>query len=63
MVVKGLTADPRATISVRIITPAKYSSVREIFREEVVEPVNIIIGRPCFFTVTVQAIDSDDAKF
>jgi hypothetical protein len=63
MVVEILTADLRAAMSVRIITPAEYSGVGEIFRKEIAEPVDAIIRRPCLFTVTVQAMDGDDAEF
>jgi hypothetical protein len=39
MVIEVLTTDPRAAMSVRIITPAEYSGVWEIFREEITYPV------------------------
>jgi hypothetical protein len=62
MVIQILTADRRAAMNVRIITPAEYSGVWEICREEIAQPVNTINRCPCFLTVTVQAMDGDDTE-
>jgi hypothetical protein len=63
MVAEALAADPRAAMSICIITPTKYSGIQKIFGEEITQPVNTIIRCPCFFPMAVQAMDGDDARF
>lgn len=62
VVVEVLAADTRAAVGVRIITPAEYSGIRQIFREEVAKPVDAITCRPRFLAMAVQAVDGDDTE-
>ena len=62
MVVEEHAADPRATMCIRIVAPAEYARVGEVVREEVAEPVDAVARRPGLLAVSVQAMDSDDAR-
>uniref|UniRef100_A0A093W277 Putative choline kinase 3 n=1 Tax=Talaromyces marneffei PM1 TaxID=1077442 RepID=A0A093W277_TALMA len=46
---------------VRIISPAEDTSVRDIGREEIAEPVYAVRCRPGFVAVSIQAMDSHNA--
>lgn len=60
MIVEVLAADARATMSVRIVAPGHYASIREVLGEEVAEPVDAVACRPRFVAMPVEAMDSND---
>lgn len=47
-------------ICARTMTPAQYSRIGQIMREEVAQPVDTAVCRPCLHRMSVQAVDSDD---
>ena len=47
---------------VRIVAPAKYTCVGEVVWEEIAEPVDAVASRPGLLAVSVQAMDSNDAR-
>jgi hypothetical protein len=60
MIVEELVTNA-LSMRVRIVSPAKYARVGQVMREEVAQPVDTVVRRPCFLAVSVQAMDSDDA--
>ena len=62
MIVKILAANARAVMGVGIITPAKYSGIREIVREEMAQPVDTIVCRPCSLAMTIETMDGNNTK-
>jgi hypothetical protein len=61
MAIKVLRTHVRTAVRVRIVAPAEYARVREIMREEVAQPVDAVVRRPCLLAVSVQAVHSDNA--
>jgi hypothetical protein len=61
VIVEILTADTRPSVRVGIITPAEDAGAGDILGQEVAEPVDTVVGRPCLFAVTVETVDGDDA--
>ena len=57
MIVNVLAATARTAIEVCIITPAEYSCVWEIFREEMAKPIDAIVCLPRFFAMAIEAMN------
>jgi hypothetical protein len=62
MVNQVLAAHARATVRVRIVSPAEYARARQLAWEEVAQPVDAVVRRPCLLAVSVQAMHGDDAR-
>jgi hypothetical protein len=58
MVIEILAADTRSTVSICIVSPTHNTSIRNIGRKEVAEPVHAVFGSPGLFSMSVQAVDS-----
>ena len=58
MVIEILNADRRSTVGVGIVAPGNNTCIRNIGREEVTEPVDIV-HHPCLFTVSIEPVDGD----
>ena len=56
----GSSHDSRCEYSRR--APGNYARVWEVLGEEVAEPVEAIACRPCLVTVSVEAMDGNDAR-
>jgi hypothetical protein len=61
VVIEVLAADAEVAMSVRIVSPAEDSRIRDIVRKDIAQPVNAIRSRPRLLSVSVQAMDRDDA--
>ena len=61
MVVEIMRADTGATAGVGIITPAEDAGVRDIARQEITQPVDVVVSGPCPVAVAVEAMHGDDA--
>lgn len=62
MVKKVLAAHARAAMRVGIVTPAEDACVRQIVREQVVQPVNAVACCPRLIAVSIEAVHSNDAE-
>jgi hypothetical protein len=49
-------------VRVGIVAPAEDTGVRNIFREQVTEPVDTVIRGPCPFSMAVETMNSNDAN-
>jgi hypothetical protein len=58
VVIEVLGAHARAAVRVRIVAPAEYAGVGQVMREEVEQPVDAAVRRPCLLSVSVQAVDA-----
>jgi hypothetical protein len=61
MVIEVLAAHTRAAMRIRIVAPAVNARVCKVLREEVAEPVDAIARRPRLLSVSVEAMDGNDA--
>ena len=61
MVVQVLAAHPRPAVRVRVVAPAEYARARQVVRQQVAQPVDVIACCPRLLAVSVQAVDRDDA--
>ena len=61
MIVKILGADLRSTVGIGIIAPTHNTCIRNIQREEVTEPVDIV-HCPSFLTVSIESVDSHNIE-
>jgi hypothetical protein len=53
---------PLRGANVCIVTPAQDAGVRGVIWKEIAEPVHAIRGRPRLITVSIQAMDGDNAE-
>jgi len=61
VVIEVLAADVGVAISFRIVSPAEDSRIRNIVLKEIAQPVNVIRSLPRLLSVSIQAMDGDDA--
>ena len=61
MIVEVLAANA-VSMSVRVVSPAKYARIRDIGWEEVMKPVNPVCCRPGLIAVSVQSMDGNDTE-
>lgn len=61
MVIEVLATDARIAMGVCIVPPAEDSRIGDVVRKEVSKPVDAVRGRPGLVTVSVQAMDGDNA--
>ena len=60
MVVQVLAADT-AAVCIRIISPAENARIRDIAREEIAEPMDVVCRCPSLVAMSVQPVNRDDA--
>jgi hypothetical protein len=62
VVIEVLAADAGVAMGVCIVISAQDAGVRDVIWKEIAEPVHIIRGRPRLVTVSIQAVDGDNAE-
>ena len=62
MIVKILGADARATAGIGVVAPTKDAGVRDVIRQEIAKPVNVIIGGPSPVAVAIEAMYGNNAE-
>lgn len=61
MVKQVLAAHLRPAVRVRVVAPAEYTRVWQVVREQVAQPVDAVACYSRLLTVSVEAVDRDDA--
>jgi hypothetical protein len=61
MVIQVLAANP-IVMSVRIGPPAQDAGGRDVIWKEIAKLVNAVRSRLCFVSISVHAMDGDDAE-
>jgi hypothetical protein len=61
MVVEIMAADAVAVAGVGVVAPAEDPGVRDVVRQEITEPVDLILGGPGPVTVAIETMHGDDA--
>lgn len=61
VIVEIVAADAVAIAGVGVIAPAEDTGVRDVGRQEIAEPVDLVLGGPGPVTVAVKTMHGDDA--
>ena len=62
MIVEIMRADAGATAGIGVVAPAKDAGVRDVVRQEIAKPVNVVISGPSPVAVAIKAMYGDDAN-
>lgn len=62
MVIEILPAYSIRSVRICVVAPTQDAGLRDIFREQVSEPVDAIVRRPCFLSVTIEAVQCDNTN-
>jgi hypothetical protein len=49
-------------VRVRIVPPAEDARIRDVGREEIAEPVDVVRRRPRLVAMSIQSVDGDNAN-
>jgi hypothetical protein len=61
VIVEIVAADSIVIPGVGVIAPAEDTGMRDVVRQEITEPVDLVLGSPGPITVAVESMHGDDA--